>query len=111
MAVAILTISSKRVKHIRRTPAELRVRSADACVYQVDADSRSRPVVSVSSTQRPVTLIDSVETPRRISLRYIRSNYGVFLDKLDAKVLAEPFSICFRHLNGEAINRMLIDVF
>src|SRR6185369_7426215 len=103
--------AAKRVKDVRSTSAKLRMSRANAGVDHVCTDAGAGPVVGIGRTQRTVTLIDAIKAPRWIALRYIRSDYAVFFNKQDSEVLAQTFSIFWRHLDRKAIESVLVDVF
>src|SRR5205085_8257090 len=68
------------------------------------------PVVGVGATEREIALIDAIESPGWIGLRCVDRDDAVLFNIFDSKVLAQSFGLLFRHLDCEAVDRMLVNV-
>ena len=65
----------------------------------------------LGAAQRPIALIDAIETPWCIGLRGVERHDRIFFHVCNSEILAQCFGISFRHLNCEAVEGILIDLF
>ena len=78
------------------------VRGADSGIDDVSFHSGARSVVSVTSVERQISLIDSIESPRGASLGSIETDHAILFDKRDARIGCEFRCSLFRHAHGKA---------
>src|SRR5439155_96635 len=69
MPVAILTRAAERIVRHRGPPAELWMARLDTRVDDVGRDPCPGARVGVRPAQRPIALVDAVDTPRGATLR------------------------------------------
>jgi uncharacterized ferritin-like protein (DUF455 family) len=80
------------------------VRCADAGVQDVRSHAGARGVVRVRGAQRQVTLVDPVQTPRRVRLRGVDGHFAVLFNILHTQVAAQSLGLFFIHLDGISVD-------
>ena len=113
-AVAVAVVRALAVADeigaVAHPAGELLVGRADARVDDVGVDACSGLVVVVGVVQRQVALVDPVEPPRRGRLRGDGVDDLVRLDVRDAGCAASCGGLGGRQPDGEALERVLVDV-
>jgi hypothetical protein len=84
------------------------VAGANAGIDDVGTHARAGPIEGVAGIQRPTALVDAIQTPGRIALCCISRDDSIFFYELNSEILAQPFSVLRRHLNGKAIQHVLV---
>src|SRR5215213_5947959 len=75
---------------------ELRVRDANARVYDVSVNASAGRRVVVGAVERAVALVYAVEAPRRAGLCRVGRDDTILFNILDSRVLTESDRIGFR---------------
>ena len=98
------------VKPLPIRPANSLVRDADAGVDDVGVHALPGLVVGVGVVERQVALVDPVEPPGRGALGRDRLDDLVLLDVGDARIVGERLGLLGGQPDGEALERVLVDV-
>ena len=91
------------------TSAELCMRAANASIQNIDMDVGPVPNRGIAVVQRQHTLVDAIQSPRRVGLRVGNADNLILLDPRNIGVLAEGLHCLVRQGRSKALQCAAVD--